>query len=116
MTGRPFFLTSSLLAAAIATSRSTSAEAQASPLAGLDQYVEQSMKAWHIPGLALAVVKDGKVVIAKGYGIREVGRPEPVTANTLFAIGSATKSFTATVAGILALLPFANGQRNVKLG
>src|SRR5206468_3170642 len=60
-----------------------------------------SMAAWHIPGLALAVVKDGQVVIAKGYGVREIGRPARVTDQTLFAIGSATKSFTATLAGIL---------------
>jgi len=48
MTRRAFFLTPSLLAAAIATGRSASVEAQASPLAGIDQYVEQSMKAWYI--------------------------------------------------------------------
>jgi CubicO group peptidase (beta-lactamase class C family)/enterochelin esterase-like enzyme len=83
------------------TGNEPAAPAKPAAPAGLDQYIEQSMKEWHIPGLALAVVKDGKVVIAKGYGIREMGRPEPVTANTLFAIGSATKSFTATVAGIL---------------
>jgi CubicO group peptidase (beta-lactamase class C family) len=78
------------------------ARAQQPPLDGLDQYITQSMQAWQIPGLALAVVKDGEVVIAKGYGVREIGRPEPVTAHTLFAIGSITKSFTATLAGILA--------------
>ncbi len=75
--------------------------AQAPPLNGLDQYVTATMRAWNVPGLAVAVVKDGKVVVAKGYGIREVGRPDPVTERTLFAIGSATKSFTAAAAGIL---------------
>lgn len=76
--------------------------AQARPLEGLDQYIERSMKAWNVPGLAIAVVKDGQVVMARGYGVRRIGQPDPVTANTLFAIGSATKSFTATLAGILA--------------
>ncbi len=77
-------------------------DAQSRPLEGFDPYVERSMKAWKVPGLAIAVVKDGQVVLARGYGVRRVGQPEPVTASTLFAIGSATKAFTATAAGILA--------------
>ena len=96
------FLRSPLLVMAVAAAGpSRAANAQAKPLDGLDQYIEQAMTSWKIPGLALAVVKDGQVVIAKGYGVRDISRPEPVTANTLFAIGSATKSFTATLAGIL---------------
>ncbi len=76
--------------------------AQAPPLQGIDDYVERSMKSWGVPGVAVAVVKDGRTVLARGYGVREVGRPAPVTERTLFAIGSATKSFTAAMAGILA--------------
>ncbi len=87
---------------AVAALAPSDAHAQRRPLDGLDAYVEQAMRTWRIPGLALAIVKDGQVVVAKGYGVREVGRPERVTEHTLFAIGSATKSFTATVAGILA--------------
>ncbi|MEO7965926.1 MAG: serine hydrolase domain-containing protein, partial [Gemmatimonadaceae bacterium] len=90
------------LAAALALDAPALANAQANPLASLDSYIERAMQAWRIPGLALAVVKDGRVVTAKGYGVREAGRPEPVTANTLFAIGSATKAFSVTLAGILA--------------
>ncbi len=67
----------------------------------LDGYVEAAMKAWEIPGLAVAVVQDGKVVFARGYGIRQAGRPERVDENTSFGIGSVTKSFTATAAAML---------------
>ena len=76
--------------------------AQPRPLEGLDQYITASMKVWNVPGLAIAVVKGNEVVLARGYGVRELGRPELVTAGTRFAIGSATKAFTATAAGILA--------------
>lgn len=62
----------------------------------LDAYVRRGMKAWNIPGLAIAIVQDGRVVVSKGYGVREVGKPEPVDENTLFEIASNTKLFTAT--------------------
>lgn len=62
----------------------------------LDQYIQRGMRQWQIPGLAVVVVKDGQVVISKGYGVRAVGRPEPVDANTLFFIASNTKLFTGT--------------------
>lgn len=67
----------------------------------LDAYVAQGMQDWKLPGLAIAVVKDGKPILVKGYGVREAGKPEPVDENTLFAIGSATKAFTATALGML---------------
>lgn len=67
----------------------------------LDNYVNRAMKLWNIPGVAVAIVKDGKVVVVKGYGIREVGKPEKVDANTLFMIGSNTKAFTATALAML---------------
>lgn len=62
----------------------------------LDGYINRAMKQWQIPGMAVAVVKDGKVVVAKGYGVREVGKPGKVDENTLFMIASNTKAFTAT--------------------
>ncbi|HWL51658.1 MAG TPA: serine hydrolase [Chthoniobacteraceae bacterium] len=67
----------------------------------LDAYIGRGMEQWHVPGLAIAVVKEGEVVLARGYGVREAGRPEPVDADTLFAIGSTTKAFTATAIGTL---------------
>lgn len=72
------------------------------PLAGFDEFVEQVREAWQIPGLAVAIVQDGKVIHARGYGFRDLERKLPVTPDTLFAIGSVTKSFTVTVLGTLA--------------
>ncbi len=75
--------------------------ALAAPLAGLDAYIAQAMKDWGIAGAAVAVVKDDSLVFARGYGVREAGKPEPVDEHTVFAIGSNTKLFTATLAGML---------------
>lgn len=72
-----------------------SLQAQA-PFIGFDGYVEKGMKDWEIPGLSIAIVKDGKLVYTKGYGVREINKPEKVDENTVFGIGSNTKSFTAT--------------------
>ena len=74
----------------------------ASPVAGLDQYIRRSMAEWKVPGLGIAIVKDAKVVLAAGFGVRGLGRPEPVDSLTIFAIGSVTKAFTATAIGMLA--------------
>ena len=68
---------------------------------GFDGFVDQVMKDWKVPGLAVAVVKDGKVIFAKGYGYRDVQKEAKVTPDTLFAIGSCSKAFTATAMAIL---------------
>ena len=67
----------------------------------LDAYAERAMKTFDVPGLCLAVVKDGTVVVAKGYGARKLGEPGPVDAQTLFGIASNTKAFTTTALGLL---------------
>ena len=88
----------------LGASRSAMAQAPAEPpadLAGFDEFVAGLMKEDKVPGLALAVVRDGQVVLAKGYGQRNVAEQLPVTAQTLFAIGSVTKSFTAAGLGML---------------
>ena len=59
------------------------------------------MRTFEVPGLALAIVKDDAVVVAKGYGVRKLGDPAPVDARTLFGIASNTKAFTATALGLL---------------
>jgi CubicO group peptidase (beta-lactamase class C family) len=69
--------------------------------ADLDAYVGRVLREFDVPGLALAVVKDGRVLLAKGYGVRTLGRTEPVDARTLFGIASNTKAFTATALGLL---------------
>ncbi|MGA3244417.1 MAG: serine hydrolase [Bacteroidota bacterium] len=67
----------------------------------LDAYIQDVQKEFEVPGLALAIVKDGKVVIAKGYGVRKMGEAAKVDDQTLFGIASNTKAFTATALGLL---------------
>ncbi|HEY8166990.1 MAG TPA: serine hydrolase, partial [Gemmatimonadaceae bacterium] len=83
------------------TTSSSDAGHRASPLEGFDDYVASSMAEWKIPGLAIGIVKDGKVVFAKGFGVRTTGKPDPVDTETLFAIASDTKAFTGMVLAML---------------
>lgn len=62
----------------------------------LNAYIEQGMKDWNIPGLSIAIIKDGKVVMMKGYGVRDFETKAPVDENTLFMIASNSKLFTGT--------------------
>src|SRR4030095_11562265 len=66
-----------------------------------DPIVTKALAEWKIPGLAVAIVRDGKVIYAKGFGYRDVEKKLPVTTDTLFAIGSISKSFTSLIFGIL---------------
>jgi len=63
----------------------------------LDRYINQGLKDWDLPGLAIVVVKDGKVVVMKGYGYADIDKKTKVNENTLFMIASNTKLFTGTV-------------------
>jgi CubicO group peptidase (beta-lactamase class C family) len=76
-------------------------EAAKGALADFDDFVTAAMKAWNVPGLAMAVVKDGEAVYLKGFGYRDVEQQLPVTPDTLFAIGSCSKAFTTFVMGTL---------------
>ncbi|HEY0433199.1 MAG TPA: serine hydrolase [Chitinophagaceae bacterium] len=67
----------------------------------LDNYVNRALKDWQIPGVAVCIVKNGNVVLMKGYGVRDYDTKEKVDENTLFMIGSNTKAFTATALAIL---------------
>ncbi|HPW55622.1 MAG: serine hydrolase [Thermoanaerobaculaceae bacterium] len=71
-------------------------------LAGLDAQVEAAMQRLNVPGLAVVVVAEGRVVLLRGYGWRDVQQQLPVTEHTIFPLGSATKPFTAFVLGTLA--------------
>ena len=76
--------------------------AQSGPPSDLDSWVARSMKTFEVPGMALAIVKDGKVVVAKGYGVRRLGDSTAVDEYTMFGIGSNTKAFTvAALAGLV---------------
>lgn len=75
---------------------------QQSPTDGLDAYIAQAVKDWRVPGLAIVVVKDDSVTFIKGYGVRELGKPDPVTVHTRFGNMSTTKAFTAMLVAMLA--------------
>jgi CubicO group peptidase (beta-lactamase class C family) len=83
------------------SARGAATDPDADPLEGYAAFIEQSREAWKAPGVAVAVVRDGKVVHAEGYGFRDVAAELPVTSDTLFAVGSTTKAFTATLVGML---------------
>lgn len=74
----------------------------AQPVKVIDDLVSQTIKSWGIPGLAIAVVHEDKLVYLKGFGVRAVGKPEPVTPSTVFPIASCSKSFTTLALGMLA--------------
>ncbi|GAB4019400.1 hypothetical protein GCM10028808_57040 [Spirosoma migulaei] len=67
----------------------------------LEAYIKKGMADWQIPGMAIALVKDGKVVLVKGYGVQDVLKTTPVDENTLFLIASNTKLFTGTALALL---------------
>lgn len=67
----------------------------------LDNYVNKALADWQIPGLSVCVVKNGKVIVMKGYGVKETGTNDKVDENTLFMIGSNSKAFTATALALL---------------
>ncbi len=71
-------------------------------LQDFDAYVEAVRKQFDVPGIAVAIVKDGEIVLERGYGVREMGKTAKVDAHTLFAIASNTKAFTATSLEMLA--------------
>jgi CubicO group peptidase (beta-lactamase class C family) len=79
----------------------TLALAQTAPPKDLDAWVTRAMHEFNVPGLALTIVKDGQVVVARGYGTRTMGRSEPVDEHTIFQIASNTKAFTSAALAML---------------
>jgi CubicO group peptidase (beta-lactamase class C family) len=75
--------------------------AQESILNGFDEYVKKAITDWEVPGVAIAIVKNDQIVLARGYGVRKVGDPTAVDEKTLFAIGSSSKAFTAATLAML---------------
>jgi CubicO group peptidase (beta-lactamase class C family) len=82
-------LTSLVIIALIAPATTAQTPAQ------IDRLAAATLQQWKLPGLAVAVVKDDKVILAKGYGVRELGGSAPVTDETLFQIASTSKAFTS---------------------
>src|ERR1700759_125993 len=92
-------LTLLLLCASITTNAQKNPEDKR--FAGLDTAFARVLKTWHAAGFAVAIVEKNKVVYANGFGYRDYAKKIPVTPNTLFAIGSCTKAFTASLVGLL---------------
>jgi CubicO group peptidase (beta-lactamase class C family) len=70
-------------------------------LAEIDQVIEQARQKWQVPGLSVAIVKDGKLLLSKGYGTKKIGTEDPIDRHTLFAIASNSKAFTSAAIAIL---------------
>src|SRR5690606_6836697 len=68
----------------------------------LDAYYAKALKDWDVPGMSIAIVKDGKVVFSKGYGVKETGKSDTPDGNTLYAIASNSKAFTSAAIARLA--------------
>jgi CubicO group peptidase (beta-lactamase class C family) len=78
-----------------------SAEEQAARLDRFRDYAEKSLQTWPVPGFSVAIVQDGKVLLSEGFGVRSLSNKEAVDGDTLFAIASNSKAFTAAALAIL---------------
>jgi len=99
-----FFFFSLLCITVVATAQKKAAKFQLTNTQvanAFDMYVQSALQTWKTPGISVAVVKDGKIVFKKGYGVRELGKPEPYTSTTLSTCASTTKAMTAVCMGIL---------------
>jgi CubicO group peptidase (beta-lactamase class C family) len=97
---RPFILVAALSLAAAGLVAQRANQPTTLPR-DFDAYVARVMRQFEVPGIAVAVVQDGRVVLTRGYGVRKLGESTPVDEHTLFGIASNTKAFTATALGIL---------------
>jgi len=95
------FLAPSSAEAAVQAGVQTQAQALSQSLAGLTEKLEAQRKELHVPGMAMAIVRGDKLIYSHGFGLADLENGTPVTPETLFAIGSSTKAFTATLIGML---------------
>jgi CubicO group peptidase (beta-lactamase class C family) len=91
----------SLLNATLLVSAHFAAAAGNDPVVELDAFITRALKEYEVPGAAVAVVRDGKVALVKGYGVRDVTKAGAVDENTIFQLASVTKTLTATAAAIV---------------
>ena len=70
-------------------------------LQSIRTFIDSTMSQWHVAGLSVAVVKDNEILMTEGFGYRDIEKKLPVTSQTLFAIGSSSKAFTAFSVGLL---------------
>ena len=92
---------SSIAAALIVFSATPSLAQRVDSPPGFDAYVAQVLNTFTVPGASVAIVKDGQVVLARGYGVKALGSTERVDSLTRFGIASNTKAFTASALAIL---------------
>jgi CubicO group peptidase (beta-lactamase class C family) len=90
-----------LLLALLVFSQPTPAQTLEGRLKEIDEYAAKAGQEWKVPGFSVAIVKDDRVVFVRGYGVRELGKPEPVDKDTLFAVASNTKAFTSAALATL---------------
>ncbi len=76
-------------------------DVNATPPPDIDNYVAQVLKTFDVPGMSISIVKDGSMILAKGYGTKNINDPAPVDEKTLFGIASNSKAFTATALAML---------------
>ena len=97
-----FAISTALVPRAVVAQQATKAQATApdysAPLAEIEKTIDAKRKELGIPGISLAIVKDDKIIYLKGLGLKDVEHKLPVTPDTRFAIGSATKAFTGMLA------------------
>jgi CubicO group peptidase (beta-lactamase class C family) len=86
---------------AVASSATAQARSATPDLAAFDTYVARAVRDWHVTGLAVAVVKNDSLVFARGYGVRDIRKPDRVDERTRFAIGSTTKAMTTAALAML---------------
>jgi CubicO group peptidase (beta-lactamase class C family) len=91
----------SVLAAIVLIAPASGLAQQREPYPGLDAYVETARKTWNVPGVAISIVRNDSVIYARGYGVKDITKPDRVTDRTVFAIGSSSKAFTAAGVALL---------------
>src|SRR4051794_9102740 len=75
--------------------------AQAAQTEALDSLVKDALNQWRVPGLVVAIVRADRLIYLKGHGVRQVGRAEPVTPDTIFPLASCSKPFTSLAVAML---------------
>jgi CubicO group peptidase (beta-lactamase class C family) len=95
---RPFALVGLLTLALLVPKQSASATTEDNSISNLDAFITNALKQYQVPGAAVAVLQDGKPVLLKGYGVRNVTKAGAVDENTIFQLASVTKTLTGAAA------------------
>jgi CubicO group peptidase (beta-lactamase class C family) len=98
---RNTFMKSFLLAFLVFLHFSSDTAAQQVDSAAIDAIVKDALQSWHVPGVAVAIVRNDEVIYLKGFGVKEIGKDNPVTPDTIFPLASCTKAFTTTAMAML---------------